>query len=219
MKSVLVWDWPIRVSHWLMAFLFTGLIVTGKLQGDLFQYHFYLGYGLSSVIVFRLLYGLYGSKYAKFSQFLKGPKAVFSFMKSMLNGESRVYLGHNPAGGWMVVILLLTLTFQWVSGLFTSDDIFWFGPLNQYASNDWIGQMSWIHHALPNILLALVGLHIAAVLYHELCLKERLTLAMITGKKRTDIASNFNIKTPRWGVIFSMIIGFSWLIWLWTLPV
>jgi len=219
MKSVLVWDWSIRVSHWLMVLLFTGLIITGRYDRDYFDYHFYLGYGLSALVVFRLIYGFYGSRYAKFSQFLKGPQAMLAYASDMLKGKPKAHLGHNPVGALMVIALLLGLTLQWGSGLFTSDDLFWTGPLNVYLSDDWLSRMGWLHHVLPNILLTLVGLHICAVLYHELCLKERLVMAMIHGKKKAKQAPAEAIKAPRWGLIFSMLIGLSWLAWLWLLPV
>lgn len=219
MKTILVWDWPIRVCHWSMVLLFTGLIVTGRYQRDFFEYHFYFGYALSAVIIFRVIYGFYGSRYAKFSQFLKGPKAIYCYAISILKRRPKISFGHNPVGACMVIGLLLALTFQWVSGLFTSDDVFWFGPLTDYVSYDWLDRMSFIHHTLPNILLALVGVHIVAVLYHEFCLKERLIKAMLNGKKTTKAVSNQTVKSPRWGVIFALFIGLSWLVWLWSLPV
>lgn len=217
MKEVLVWDWPIRLSHWLMVLLFTGLIVTGKLQGDYLQYHFYLGYSLSAVIIFRLIYGLYGSHHARFSQFIRGPKEVFEYFLGLLKRQPKTHMGHNPVGALMVILLLVLITLQWFAGLFTSDEVFWFGPLNQYANDHWISIMRDIHHTLPNILLLLVGLHTLAVLYHELCLKERLILAMIHGKKSSH-HGHIEIKSPRWGVIFSMLVALAWLIWLWHLP-
>ncbi|REG85059.1 cytochrome b/b6 domain-containing protein [Marinomonas pollencensis] len=219
MKSILVWDWSIRVSHWLMVLLFTGLIITGRFERAYFDYHFYLGYSLSALVVFRVIYGFYGSRYAKFSQFIKAPKVVVHYLRSFLKGKPNRHLGHNPLGALMVVALLIGLTLQWGSGLFTSDDLFWTGPLNAYLAEDWQSWMAWLHHVLPDILLWLVGLHVAAVFYHELCLKERLVSAMIHGKKRTHQARPESITTPRWGVLFALLMGGAWLVWLWLLPV
>ncbi|MCW8354545.1 cytochrome b/b6 domain-containing protein [Marinomonas pontica] len=224
MKSTLVWDWPVRISHWLIVLLFTGLIVTGKSDNDYIQYHFYMGYGLSAVIVARVLYGFYGSYYARFTQFIRGPKAALRFAKSLWSGKPKQYLGHNPIGAAMVVVLLLALSVQWGTGLFSSDEVFWFGPFYGLVSEDVASQLASIHHLLPNILLGLVALHVLAVLYHELCLKERLVAAMIHGHKKhhsvssADVAS-IEVRTPRWGVIFSLLMGLSWLAVLWMAPI
>jgi len=217
MRSTLVWDWPVRISHWLMVLLFTGLILTGKSDEDYLQYHFYMGYGLSAVIIARVFYGFYGSYYARFSQFVKGPKVAFRFAMSLLSGRPKKYLGHNPVGALMVVVLLGALTVQWGTGLFTSDEVFTYGPFYSLISEELAEQLASIHHFLPNVLLGLVVLHVLAVLYHELCLKERLVRAMIHGRKKGN--STVSVKTPRWGVVFSLLMGFSWLAALWMVPI
>lgn len=218
MKSELVWDWPVRISHWLMALLFTGLIITGNEGGDWLKYHFYMGYGLSALIIARVLYGIFGSHYARFSQFLRSPKVILAYLKGMISGNHKHYLGHNPIGAIMVIVLLVALSAQWFTGLFTSDQIFWFGPFNGYASDDWLERFSLVHHTLPNILLGLVALHILAVLFHEIHLKERLFLAMLHGKK-TGHTGPVQVATPRWGVIFSLLVGLAWLAVLWMAPI
>lgn len=219
MKSTLVWDWPVRISHWLIVLLFTGLIITGKSEGNYIQYHFYMGYGLSAVVIARVLYGFYGSYYARFSQFVKGPKVVFRFAMSLLSGRPKKYLGHNPVGALMVVVLLFALSVQWGTGLFTSDEVFWFGPFYSLISEDLASQLASIHHFLPNVLLGLVAMHVLAVFYHELCLKERLIEAMILGRKKHHTITSVEVKTPRWGVIFSLLMGLSWLAALWLAPI
>ena len=218
MKSTLVWDWPIRMMHWLMVLLFTGLIITGKSDADYMQYHFYMGYGLSAVIIARVLYGFFGSHYALFGQFVKGPKEILSYAKDFLFSRPKKYIGHNPLGGLMVVALLLALTVQWATGLFNSDDIFWFGPFSSLVSEDMIQRLSFIHHLLPDWLLGMVAIHILAVFYHELCLKERLIDAMILGRKKHGMKAKA-VKTPRWGVIFSLTMGLAWLAALWMMPI
>ncbi|TYL48816.1 cytochrome b/b6 domain-containing protein [Marinomonas sp. IMCC 4694] len=218
MKSTLVWDWPVRVSHWLMVLLFTGLIVSGKLDGQYIEYHFYMGYSLSAVVIARILYGFYGSYYARFRQFIKGPKAVADYLVSVLKGKPQAHLGHNPLGGLMVVVLLGALTVQWGTGLFSSDEIFWSGPFNGLIPEDWASELASLHHILPDVLIGLVAVHIAAVLYHEIQLKERLIHAMVNGKKPYH-KTVVSVSTPRWGVIFSLFIGFAWLVALWLMPV
>jgi len=220
MANIMIWDWPVRLLHWLMVLLFTGLIVTGKGDGDYMDWHFYMGYGLSAVIIARVLYGVLGSEYARFKQFLYQPKTVLRYAKGLLAGNAKHYLGHNPVGGLMVVALLLALTLQWGSGLFISDEIFLFGPFYGAISDDWTERLGAIHHSLPDILLILVAVHILAVLYHEIRFKERLVAAMLHGKKAThEPSAALTVKTPRIGVIVSMIFALAWLGWLWSIPV
>ncbi|MCV2403638.1 cytochrome b/b6 domain-containing protein [Marinomonas sp. C2222] len=219
MKSTLVWDWPIRLCHWLIVLLFSGLIYTGKADEDYMQYHFYMGYMLSAVIIVRVLYGFYGSRYALFSQFVKQPRHAFNYVKSILAGKPQEYLGHNPLGGLMTVFLLLVLTLQWITGLFNSDDIFWYGPFSALLPVSWLSQMSYIHYALPDWLIGAAIIHILAVLYHEFYLKELLTAAMIHGHKKYTKAARSEVKTPRWGVVFSLLIGAAWFLALYLMPI
>ncbi|MGP3363037.1 cytochrome b/b6 domain-containing protein, partial [Escherichia coli] len=134
------------------------------------------------------------------SQFIKGPKVAFRFAKSLLTGRPKHYLGHNPVGALMVVVLLAALSVQWGTGLFSSDQIFWYGPFYSLVSEELASQLASIHHFLPNVLLGLVAIHVLAVLYHELCLKERLIEAMIHGRKKSSPVTSVSVKTPRWGV-------------------
>lgn len=219
MRSTLVWDWPVRISHWLMVLLFTGLILTGKSEEDYLQYHFYMGYSLSAVIIARVLYGFYGSYYARFRQFVKGPSNTIRYLKTLLEGKPRHYLGHNPMGALMVVALLVALSVQWGTGLFTSDEVFTYGPFYSLIPETLAEQLASIHHFLPDILLGLVALHVLAVLYHELCLKERLVSAMIYGRKKCHNTAPVVVKVPRWGVVFSLLMGLSWLAALWMMPI
>lgn len=223
MKKVLVWDWPVRAMHWLMVILFSGLIITGNIDADVMQWHFYMGYGLSAVVIARILYGIMGSRFARFSQFIYHPIETIRYVSTLLTGKGKHYLGHNPVGGLMVIVLLLALTTQWLTGLFSSDEVFWFGPFYNWGSDAVLETAASLHHQLPDILLILVGLHILAVLYHEVRFKERLVSAMIHGKKPVpsdaeNIAAANQAKTPRVGVIISLVCALGWLSWLWSLP-
>lgn len=224
MERVVVWDWPVRLMHWLIVLLFTGLIITGKSDGDYLELHFYLGYGLSAVVLARLFYGVLGSHYAKFTQFIYAPKTVIHYALSVIQGRAKHYLGHNPLGGLMVVVLLLALTTQWGTGLFISDETFLFAPFYELISEDLSSELAGLHHQLPNLLLLLVALHLIAVLYHEIRFKERLVVAMLHGKKQlsSDVQqeqSTTEIRTPRVGVLISISVGLAWLAWLWSMPI
>jgi len=219
MKNVLVWDWPIRMLHWLMVVLFSALIVTGKSEEDYLELHINLGYALSGVLVARILYGFLGSYHGKFYHAFFRLKEVFKYSNRLLNRTANPELGHNPLGWLMVIMMIGLLTFQIVSGLFSTDDIFWYGPFYDYATDEWISLFSYFHQILPNTLIALSVLHIGAVLIHEICFKERLIRAMVFGKKqvRTDTPGPV-ISTPRWGITISLIVSLCWLTWLFTLP-
>lgn len=220
MKKVLIWDWPVRLCHWLIAVLFVGLVITGRFMEDALLVHFYLGYILSAVLLFRLIYGVVGSHYARISSLLgmmvKGPKHLLS----MLMGKAPAFPGHNPAGAWMVLLLWGTLCLQWGSGLFANDEVFWFGPLYGWVNEETAERLTALHHFLPNLLIALVGLHLLAVLYHEVRLDERLSAAMITGKKRLqETIPVVKVITPTAGALLAFLVAGGWLFWLLQLPV
>lgn len=224
MTEVKVWDWPVRLLHWLMVFLFTGLILTGKAEEDYLEWHFYMGYAFSAVVIARLLYGFSGSLFAQFHYFLTGPRTVFRYLQSMFNRKKDTYLSHNPIGALMVVCLLLLSLIQSITGLVNSDDVFWFGPFYEWLDSDWQERLSAWHYWLADVLLMLVGLHVLAVFVYEIAFKERLIKAMITGKKIitkpvSEELAEVDIKTPRLGVLISLGLGLCWLIWLYSLPI
>lgn len=218
MNSVLVWDWPIRVCHWLIVILFSALIVTGKSEGDYLELHVNLGYVLSSVLIARVLYGFLGSYYGRFYQAFISIKNVFNYTALIFQRKVNPEAGHNPLGWLMVCALILLLALQVLSGLFSTDDIFWYGPFYDSATEYWLSIFSYLHHVIPNALIVLSVLHIAAVLVHEVCFKERLVKAMIFGKKQVLEADSYPIvKTPRVGVIMSLVGSLCWLLWLLSL--
>ena len=219
MKFVLVWDWPVRVGHWLMVLLFSGLIISGKSDVVDMQWHFYLGYGLSAVLLARIVYGFCGSYHVRFAHFLQTVRQSMHYAIDLIQGNSRDLLGHNPLGWLMVVLLLLLMGLQVISGLFYTDEVFLYGPLYDYASEVWLERFASLHQQLPDILLGLVALHVAAVLVHELCFKERIILAMLHGKKRTPMSRSVPVvSTPRWGIVISVGVSLLWLLWLYWLP-
>lgn len=244
MKEFFVWDWPVRLLHWLMVLLFSALIVSGKWEIAI-ECHIYLGYALSAVILARLLYGVLGSKYARFIDFPLRPKQIFSYLTSIVKGNKQVYMGHNPLGALMVVVLLATLLVQTLSGLVNSDEVFWFGPFYDWVSSDWQAILSSWHRVLPDVLLLLVALHIMAILLYEFGFRESLLSSMLTGEKQCTTnqkqyedshisensdfrgattsgfkdATNKRVKTPRVGVVISLVCALCWLLWLYSLPI
>lgn len=179
-----VWDLPVRLFHWTLVLLLVALATTGYLKGDWMTWHMRCGYALLSLVFFRILWGFVGSTHARFRSFLAGPGEAIGFAKKLLARAPAHSAGHNPLGGWMVVVLLLALLFQVGTGLFANDDILFEGPLAGLVSKAWSDRLTGWHYWNVNLLWGLVGLHVAAVLYHWLLMKEDLVAAMFSGVKR-----------------------------------
>lgn len=196
----LVWDLPLRIFHWALAVSLMGSWITAEAGFEWTQTHFLFGYTALGLISFRILWGLVGTTHARFRNFLSGPKAVIQSLKQLpkstpANGVS--HIGHGPLGGWASVVLLALVMTQAVSGLFTSDDIFYAGPYNSVVSNSLANYLGWLHHTNFNFLLAAVALHLLTVTWYLLVKKENLIRPMLTGRKNlgekmlpTAIANN-----------------------------
>lgn len=182
--SVLAWDLPTRLSKWVLAAL-VGLAFATKYNGDeTLVWHMRNGLAILVVLVFRLLWGVVGGSTARFAGFLRGPGAAMSYIGSLLRGRPQHYLGHNPVGGWMVMALLAVVGAQALTGLFTTDDIMVDGPMALAVDPDIVSRASALHGQIFEILLWLVGLHVAANLAYSLFGSDNLILAMLSGRKR-----------------------------------
>lgn len=180
---VLIWDLPVRLFHWTLLGLMIALYVTAELLDDAIALHATLGLTLLALIVFRLIWGLVGSTYARFGQFLRGPGAVLRYSRSLFDRRPDLEAGHNPLGGWMVVTLLALTLLQAVLGLFSNDDVLFEGPLAELVSKSTSDLLTGLHRELFDVLLVLVGLHVAAVVWHKLFKGENLVIPMFTGYK------------------------------------
>jgi cytochrome b len=180
---VRVWDVPVRLFHWLLVVLFAFMLISGKIKGDWMEWHMRSGYAILALVLFRILWGFAGSGYARFSSFLAGPSAFLRFAKMLLTRTPAPSAGHNPLGGWMVLVLLLSLLIQTGTGLFANDDILIEGPLASLVSKALSDRLTGWHHLNLKLLLVLAAVHILAVLYHKLFMKENLIGAMFTGVK------------------------------------
>ena len=184
-----VWDVPVRLFHWALVLLFAFMFFSGKSGSDWMEWHMRSGYAILALVLFRILWGFAGSTHARFSSFLAGPAACIQSLKHMLARQPSPYPGHNPLGGWMVLVLLLALLVQTGTGLFANDDLLSEGPLAALISKAMSDQISRIHSWNFNLLLLLAGLHLIAVLYHAGFMKENLIGAMFTGVKHLPAAA------------------------------
>ncbi|SIT07076.1 cytochrome b/b6 domain-containing protein [Neptunomonas antarctica] len=194
-QAVQVWDISIRLFHWSLVAGIGFQWYSGEEGGNIMLWHMYIGYSLLGLILYRFVWGFIGSTYARFSDFLKGPKYTISYAKKFLKGEKTHYLGHNPLGGWMAVTLMLLVFIQASTGLFSSDDIMTEGPLFSLVSESIAYTLTDIHEINFNLILIFAGLHIIAVIYHRLIKKESLIKSMLTGKKISNQANTSSIKT------------------------
>lgn len=170
-----VWDLPTRVFHWLLLVCVVGSIVSIKIGET--GWHFRFGYAILSLLIFRLIWGFVGPHYARFSNF---PPRLGAAWRS-LRGAADTRAGHNPAGALSVYALLVSCSFQVVSGLFANDGILWDGPLRKWVSGSTSDLITGLHLANRLVLIALIVLHIAAIIWYRFARGRRLTSAMFTG--------------------------------------
>ena len=197
MKGVKVWDLPSRIAHWALALSILGSYGSAEYGWFSMQWHFYFGYAAITLVIFRVLWGFFGSEHARFRNFVRGPGAVWCYLKTLGDKNSAETTGHSALGGWAVLLLLAATLAQGISGLFKTDDIEWFGPLSEKASAELVEQMSWFHSNFEGILLLIIGVHIVAALLYLLIKKQNLIAPMVTGIKRTISADDAKQK-PIW---------------------
>jgi cytochrome b len=172
-KRILVWDIPTRIFHWLLAGSFIGAFLTA--ESEMYRdVHVALGYLLLALIGFRVFWGLVGTRYAQFRSFLFGPKRVLAYLMSLLRGSPQHYVGHNPAGSWVIYGLLLLGVLSGVTGYATYNEI----------GGDLFEEL---HEVLSNSMLVLVAVHVAGVLVSSLLHRENLVRSMITGYKPGEV--------------------------------
>jgi cytochrome b len=172
-----IWDLPIRLFHWTLAALIG--FSWWSAENDHLDWHLYSGLGILSLLVFRLLWGLFGSSTARFANFVRGPAGVMAYLR---NPSGWTKAGHTPLGALSIMALIGAVGAQALMGLFSSDDDGLFeGPLAGLVSIDQSETISGIHHAFFNVIIGLVLLHVAAIAYYKLKGKPLLA-AMITGK-------------------------------------
>lgn len=175
-QRVRVWDLPTRLFHWSLVVCVVGAFVTVKLGGLWMDWHVRFGLATAALIVFRLIWGLIGPRYARFSHFLAGPAAI----KRYLADRGAHVAGHNPLGGWSVAAMLALFGFQAFSGLFATDDILTSGPL-AHLDDGWTATLTNLHKSSEWFMIAIVALHVLAVLWYQWAARQNLVGPMIHG--------------------------------------
>jgi cytochrome b len=169
-RMVRVWDPFVRIFHWSLVGLFVIAFATGE---EIEWLHLTAGYAIASLVVFRILWGFMGSRHARFADFVRGPREVLDYMHEAARLRAPRTLGHNPAGGAMVLALLMLLIGISATGIMMTTDVFW--------GAQWVEDA---HEALVYLALGLVVLHVAGVIFSSIEHGENLVKAMVTGRKR-----------------------------------
>jgi cytochrome b len=188
---VKVWDAPTRLFHWAIVILVGASWLTGS--RGWFELHFLSGFTILALLLFRLAWGFVGSDTARFSRFLRSPLAALEHLRHLGRREPDVEIGHNAAGGWMVLVMLLLLLVQVGTGLSANDDVMTEGPLVRFmdkGTSDWLTH---IHHLNFTLIEIAVVLHVIAILSYAVLKRHDLVRPMVTGSKRLPSA----LRAPR----------------------
>ena len=205
--KVRVWDPLIRIFHWTLVAAFTVAYFTD--DEDLLLPHVWAGYVVIGLLVFRFVWGFVGSAHARFSDFIFAPSVVMSFLWDTLQGQAKRYLGHNPAGGWMIILMLVTLTLVSITGLVLYGADEHAGPLAGLmagAGENVEEVFEGLHEFFANLTLFLVLIHVAGVTMESILHKENLVKAMVSGYKRSQGLMSVTSKAAAKGI--SLLAGF-----------
>ena len=199
-SSTLVWDWPVRVFHWLLVLCFAGAWLSAESEHWRLL-HVTLGYTMAALVAFRVLWGLVGTRHARFSSFVRGPRAALAYLRSLPGPKPEHHTGHNPAGALAIVGLLGLIAITAASGWATYSDL----------GGDWLEEL---HEIAANGLLLLVIVHLAGVVVGSLVHRENLVRSMLTGRKPVPAADGIRRGwAPLAALMLAAVLGFWWVQW------
>jgi cytochrome b len=188
-RPVLVWDLPTRLFHWLLVIAVVISYVTGGEEGWPFVVHTVSGYTIALLLLFRVIWGVIGSPRSRFGDFVHGPRTVAQYARRLLGLVPPRYIGHNPLGGWMVILMLIVLAVSVVTGLFSGEEgeaSGLFFPWIAAPGSEGLGEA---HEVFANLVVVLAIIHVCAVLADWWLTRENLVSSMISGFKQLDEAS------------------------------
>lgn len=199
-RRVLVWDAPVRIFHWLMVLSFAGAWLTAESE-QWRLLHVTLGYTMAGLVGFRIVWGLLGTRHARFASFVRGPAAIGRYLKSLLRRQPEHHAGHNPAGAVAIMALLLFTLAVTASGWATYQEV----------GGKWLEEA---HEVLASLMLAVVGVHVAGVVLGSWLHRENLVRAMVTGRKAGAPDEAVRSAWRSVGVVMlAGVLGFWWLQW------
>ena len=204
LSTARVWDLPTRLIHWLLVALIA--FSWWSAENDRIEWHIWSGLGILILLLFRILWGLFGSSTARFANFVRGPRGVLDYLRGRWRG-----IGHTPIGALSVVALLVLLCAQVGLGLFASDDDgLYQGPLAHLVSLDASEEAADLHDDLFDVLLVFIGLHIAAVLFYLVFARKNLVGPMITGRGVIDPQA-VPMRPAKWWVAALCLLVAVWI--------
>ncbi len=200
MKSrILVWDIPTRVFHWSLALSFAGAWLTAESERYR-DVHVMLGYTLLGLIAFRLVWGLFGTRYARFGEFVRSPSAAIRYLKSLFTKQPEHHVGHNPAAAIAILVLLALGIASGVSGWMTYNEL----------GGEWLEEG---HELFANLMLAVVGVHVVGVIAGSLIHRENLARAMVTGYKQGEPGEGIRKKRLVPALMLLTLLAGFWGFW------
>ncbi len=197
-QTIVVWDLPVRVFHWLMVLSFVGAYITSESERWRLV-HVTLGYTLGGLLVFRLLWGFIGTRYARFASFVRGPQAVLRYLKSLLRGQPEHHTGHNPAGAVAIVLMMVLGLVQLATGWATYNEI----------GGEWLAEL---HEGAANTMVVVIAVHLLGVVSASVQHQENLARAMVTGRKIGAPSEGIQRSWWQLGVLMVLaVLVFWWL--------
>lgn len=200
LDKITVWDAPVRVFHWLMVLSFAGAYLTAEIERWRVV-HVTLGYTMAGLVIFRILWGFIGTRYARFSNFVRGPAAVLGYVRALMRGQPEHYTGHNPVGALAIVALLALALIVSASG--------W--ALDSDTGGEWLEEL---HELAANVMLGVVVLHVAGVLAGSWVHHENLIAAMVSGRKRGTPEEGLRSAWPAVAILMLLAVLVFWW-WQW----
>ena len=214
LRRIRVWDLPTRAFHWTLALLAAFSFTTGKLGGAWMEWHLKSGYAILTLVVFRIAWGFAGGETARFRHFVRGPRVAWTYARGLAARTHARAFGHNPLGGWMVVVMIIAFALQAVSGLFSDDEISTQGPLAVKVSNAMVSRMSALHSYNEWLLVGLVVLHVIAIATYAFALRTPLVGAMVHGWAEIPAGAAEPRDVPAWRALVLLALAAAFVYWL-----
>jgi cytochrome b len=212
MQSMKVWDLPVRLFHWAIVVLIFGSWLTQHF--DRMDVHMWIGEWILTLLLFRIVWGFVGSDTARFSRFLRSPVAALRHLSHLRRREPDTEIGHNAAGGWMVLVMLALIGVQTGTGLFSNDDGDTEGPLFHLVGKDRSDFLSHIHYLNFKAIEAVIVLHVLAIAAYAVLKRHNLVRPMVTGTKlMPGDAAAPRLVNPVWALV-TLAVAFGVVVWV-----